>query len=175
MTEEAMSIDEILAILDRFEASGSEELRIERGSFKLIVSRHGDPEIRGGSVPGETGQPGPGDGAPSGPLTGTAEGLPSSRPQSETEPTNLDQGRQLHSVKAPMVGVFYRAPSPGAAPFVEPEAFVDETDIVCLIEVMKLMNSVRAGVSGRVVEVFVEDGALVEYGQELLAIDTTDG
>jgi acetyl-CoA carboxylase biotin carboxyl carrier protein len=74
-------------------------------------------------------------------------------------------------VKAPMVGTFYRAPAPGAPPFVEVGSAVAEDATVCIIEVMKLMNSIRAGCRGRVSAICVEDGALVEFGQTLMVIE----
>jgi acetyl-CoA carboxylase biotin carboxyl carrier protein len=69
-----------------------------------------------------------------------------------------------------MVGTFYRSPEPGAKPFVEPGAKVRRDTIVCIIEVMKLMNSVEAGVDGVVTHVFAENAAMVEPGQPLIAI-----
>ena len=75
-----------------------------------------------------------------------------------------------HLIKSPMVGTFYRAPEPGAKPFVEPGAKVKPDSIVCIIEVMKLMNSVEAGIQGTVTHVFAENAAMVEYGQPLVAI-----
>ncbi|MBI2152179.1 MAG: acetyl-CoA carboxylase biotin carboxyl carrier protein, partial [Candidatus Rokubacteria bacterium] len=80
-----------------------------------------------------------------------------------------------HEVKAPMVGIFYRAPAPGAPPFVEVASLVTENDTVCIIEVMKLMNSIRAGCRGRVVEICVENGAVVEFGQTLMVIEPPSG
>lgn len=76
----------------------------------------------------------------------------------------------LVEVVAPMVGTFYRAPSPGAAPFVEVGAEVDDATQVCIIEVMKLMNSVAAGTRGVVAEVCREDGSPVQYGDVLFRI-----
>jgi len=73
-------------------------------------------------------------------------------------------------VTAPLLGIFYRAPRPGAAPYVEVGSEVQEDTVVGIIEVMKLMNSVRAEVRGTVVEILVEDGATVEYGQVLLRV-----
>jgi len=69
------------------------------------------------------------------------------------------------------VGTFYRAPAPGAPPFVEVGAKVEPDDVVCIIEVMKLMNSIRAGRRGRVVEILAENAELVEYGQPLIVIE----
>ncbi|MEW6274640.1 MAG: acetyl-CoA carboxylase biotin carboxyl carrier protein [Bacillota bacterium] len=76
-------------------------------------------------------------------------------------------------VKSPMVGTFYRAPSPGAKPFVEVGQRVSKEDTVCIIDVMKIMNSIPAGTDGVVTHIFVEDGAPVEFGQPLMAIDPT--
>jgi acetyl-CoA carboxylase biotin carboxyl carrier protein len=69
-----------------------------------------------------------------------------------------------------MLGVFYRAPAPGEKPFVEVGQHVRADDTVCLIEVMKLFNSIRAGVDGEVVEILVENGGLVEFDQALIFI-----
>lgn len=77
----------------------------------------------------------------------------------------------LALVQAPMVGTFYRAPEPGAAPFVEPGTRVAPDTTVCIIEVMKLMNSIPAGCAGLVTHVLVGDAEPVEYGQALIAID----
>jgi acetyl-CoA carboxylase biotin carboxyl carrier protein len=73
-------------------------------------------------------------------------------------------------VRAPMVGTFYRAPEPGAAPFVEAGQHVTADTTVCIIEVMKLMNSIPAGCTGVVTHVLVKDAEPVEYGQPLIAI-----
>jgi len=73
-------------------------------------------------------------------------------------------------VKAPMVGTFYRAPAPGAAPFVEVGQKVEPDTIVCIIEVMKLMNSISAGVRGTVTEIRVGDSQPVEFGQVLIVM-----
>jgi acetyl-CoA carboxylase biotin carboxyl carrier protein len=76
----------------------------------------------------------------------------------------------LHTVSAPMLGTFYRASGPGAPPFVDVGARVEPDTVVCLIEVMKMMNAVPAGVSGTIVEVCVENAQLVEYGMQLFEI-----
>jgi biotin carboxyl carrier protein len=75
-------------------------------------------------------------------------------------------------VRAPMLGVFYRASQPGAPPFVQLGQTVGANDTIGLIEVMKLFNQVSAGVEGRVVEIVVEDGAFVEHGQVVLIVET---
>jgi len=74
-------------------------------------------------------------------------------------------------VRAPMVGTFYRAPAPGAAPFVEIGQAVQPDATVCIIEVMKLMNSIAAGARGVIREILVEDAQAVEYGQPLVVLE----
>jgi len=86
-------------------------------------------------------------------------------------PTAAASDPQLVELRAPLLGTFYRAPKPGAPPFVEPGANVEPDSIVGIIEVMKLMNTVRAGAHGVVHEIHARDGALVEYGELLLRID----
>ncbi len=77
----------------------------------------------------------------------------------------------LVSVEAPMVGTFYRAPSPSAEPYVSEGTVVKEGQILCIIEAMKLMNEIESKVGGRIVKIFVESGHAVEYGQPLFLID----
>jgi acetyl-CoA carboxylase biotin carboxyl carrier protein len=76
----------------------------------------------------------------------------------------------LQDLPSPLLGTFYRAPKPGAPPFVEVGSQVEADSIVGIIEVMKLMNTVRAGVRGAVAEILVADGALAEYGETLMRV-----
>jgi acetyl-CoA carboxylase biotin carboxyl carrier protein len=76
----------------------------------------------------------------------------------------------LAEVRAPLLGTFYRAPKPGADPFVAVGAQVDEHTVVGIIEVMKLMNSVAAGIRGEIVQILAGDGQLVEYGEVLMLL-----
>jgi acetyl-CoA carboxylase biotin carboxyl carrier protein len=76
----------------------------------------------------------------------------------------------LVAIEAPMLGTFYRAPAPGAPPFVDVGASVEPETVVCLIEVMKMMNSVPAGVAGTIVEVCAENAEPVEYGAPLFQV-----
>ncbi|HLR13478.1 MAG TPA: acetyl-CoA carboxylase biotin carboxyl carrier protein [Burkholderiaceae bacterium] len=76
-----------------------------------------------------------------------------------------------HVVKAPMVGTFYRAPNPGASPFVDVGQKVREGDPLCIIEAMKLLNEIEADKAGTVTEILVENGEPVEFGQPLFVIE----
>jgi acetyl-CoA carboxylase biotin carboxyl carrier protein len=89
-----------------------------------------------------------------------------------TDPNTLADPNTV-TVSAPLLGTFYRAPKPGAPPFVEIGSQVEEDTIVGIIEVMKLMNTVRAGVRGKVIQILGRDGALVEYGETLIRVSKT--
>jgi acetyl-CoA carboxylase biotin carboxyl carrier protein len=93
--------------------------------------------------------------------------LPQAIPRTEAK-TASEPG--LAEVTSPLLGIFYRAPRPGEPPFVDIGSRVDEDTVIGIVEVMKLMNSVRAGVKGKIVEILCENGALVEYGQVLLRV-----
>ena len=88
--------------------------------------------------------------------------------QNTTEEKN--DFNNMNEVKAPIVGVFYAAPAPGAAPFVKVGDTVEKGQVVCLIEAMKLMNDITAPVSGRIVDICAQDGVVVEYGQTIMKI-----
>jgi acetyl-CoA carboxylase biotin carboxyl carrier protein len=77
----------------------------------------------------------------------------------------------LVTLEAPMVGTFYRAPSPTADPFVNEGDVVKDSQVLCIIEAMKLMNEIEAKVGGRIAKILVENGQAVEYGQPLFLID----
>ncbi|MDB4868205.1 MAG: accB, partial [Cohnella sp.] len=76
----------------------------------------------------------------------------------------------LHRITSPMVGTFYHSPSPDAAPFVNVGDRVSDKSVVCILEAMKLMNPLEAEVKGQIVEILVENGQLVEFGQPLFLV-----
>ncbi len=96
-------------------------------------------------------------------------------PQPAQQGTSLDpetaEQQGLYVVRAPMVGTFYRRPSPDKPPFVEEGSIVKEGDVICLIEAMKIFNEIEAEKGGKVLKILVEDGSPVEYGQPLFIID----
>jgi acetyl-CoA carboxylase biotin carboxyl carrier protein len=89
--------------------------------------------------------------------------------QSPNPPSPMDS--KLVEVTSPMVGTFYRASAPGEAPFIEIGARIRKGDAVCIIEAMKLMNEIEAEVSGQVMEILVQNGEAVEYGQPLMRVN----
>jgi acetyl-CoA carboxylase biotin carboxyl carrier protein len=139
-----LSDEDVREILRLIDESELDELLIETDGFKLHVLR-GDA---GSQVAGGRAQ------AP--------DSMPVSGQRSTVNGATID---------SPMLGTFYRAEAPGAAPFVDVGARVEADTIVCLIEVMKMMNSIPAGVAGTIVEVCAENAALVEYGQPLFRVE----
>jgi acetyl-CoA carboxylase biotin carboxyl carrier protein len=94
---------------------------------------------------------------------------PAANPQ-QAQTASIDTGKTV-TIKSPMVGTFYAAPSPDAAPYVSVNQSVTVGQVVCIVEAMKLMNEIESEYAGRVVKVLVENGKPVEFGQELFVIE----
>ena len=105
------------------------------------------------------------------PAVPAAVAAPQRGPEQPVRRKAVSVSENAHAVTAPMVGTFYRAPAPGKPPFVEAGQSVEPDTIVCIIEVMKLMNSIEAGVRGVVREIHAADATAVEYGEILMAIE----
>lgn len=87
------------------------------------------------------------------------------------EASNVASAPKGKAITSPMVGTFYKSPSPGAKPFVEVGSTVSEGQVVCIIEAMKLMNEIEADHAGKVIEICVDDGQAVEFGQVLMYVE----
>jgi acetyl-CoA carboxylase biotin carboxyl carrier protein len=148
----ALSDEDVREILRLIDESKLDELRIETSEFKLHVLRGG----RAGP-PEEPAESAPEASAPGAAATAAAS----------TEPAASNGAR---TIEAPMLGTFYRAEAPGATPFVDIGTEVQAGTVVCLIEVMKMMNSIHAGVAGTIVEVCAENAELVQYGDPLFRV-----
>ena len=152
-----MDLRKLKKLIDLVEASGISELEITEGEEKVkIVKGGGAPAVVAALVP----PPAP-PAAPVAPPAPVVSALPAETPEAAPEG---------HPVKSPMVGTFYRTPSPDAKPFVEVGQAVKEGQIICIIEAMKLMNEIECDKSGTVKAILVENGQPVEYGQPLFII-----
>lgn len=141
-------IDDILKLID---ASDFQELKLEMGDLKLELRKAGVPR-----APAPPPVPAPAPAPPPAPAAPVAAKVVASGGGSE--------------VPAPLLGTFWRAPRPGADPFVQVGDTVTPDTIIGIIEVMKLMNSVTAGMAGTITEILAENGAMVEHGETLLRI-----
>jgi acetyl-CoA carboxylase biotin carboxyl carrier protein len=144
--------EDVREILRMIDESPLDELRIETEGFSLHV-------LRGGATASES--------APAPPARAAAAAAGGAREQTAVAAPS----HEGTLIEAPMLGTFYRAEAPGATPFVEVGTRVEPDTIVCLIEVMKMMNSVPARVSGTIVEICAENSVLVEYGQPLFVVE----
>jgi acetyl-CoA carboxylase biotin carboxyl carrier protein len=99
-----------------------------------------------------------------------AHASPAAPAPAPTAPTEAEADANLHIVKSPIVGTFYESPSPGSPPFVKIGDQVENGQILCIIEAMKLMNEIESDAAGEIVKRFVQNGQPVEYGQQLFAV-----
>ena len=156
-----MDLKQIKQIIDLMKRSELTEFAVEEEGFKLKICRgaNGVPVVT--SSAGLTAVP---EAAAASAAAAAATLASSSHNGGEKEDSSIIY------IKAPMVGTFYRAPSPESPPFVEVNAKVSENSVVCIIEAMKIMNEIQAEVKGTVVEILVENGQPVEYGQRMFKI-----
>lgn len=154
--------DQLRQLLSLLAESDIQELRLEGDDFRLEVRRN----LPGVAAPVTVlqapapAQPAPAASAPASPAPATS--LP--------PPAAAAARSDLQAITAPMVGTFYRSPAPGEPPFVEIGKRISAGQPVCILEAMKLMNELEAEVSGEVVEILVENGTPVEFGQVLMRI-----
>jgi len=179
-----MKMSEIRELVKLIDQSSVDELELEKEGFRLAI-RKTKPQAAGQPVaiaPVSPVQPvlhaaaavpaagGPVSAAESSASSGNAAAQAATDASGATEAGKATDPKGLHTIVSPMVGTFYRAPAPDADPFVKPGDRVTEKTVVCIIEAMKLMNEIEAEVKGEIVDVLVENGQLVEYGQPLFLV-----
>jgi len=149
-----MDIRKIKKLIELLEESDIAELEIHEGEESVRISRQGS------TAPAPVIATAPA-------AIATAPAPVAATPEAEEEPAAITG----HTVNAPMVGTFYRAPSPGAAPFVEEGQTVKVGDTLCIIEAMKLLNQIEADKAGVIKAILVENGEPVEYGEPMFIIE----
>jgi acetyl-CoA carboxylase biotin carboxyl carrier protein len=143
----SLTAADVAEIMRLVEQSGFDELNLEINGTRINL-RRGSPAPLAAAVP---------------PAAPAPQAAVLAAPQAAADP-------EVQDLPAPLLGTFYRAPKPGAPAFVQVGAQVTEDTIVGIIEVMKLMNTVRAEVRGTVTEIIAADGALVEFGATLMRV-----
>ena len=145
-----MDLRKLKKLIDLVQESGIAELEITEGEEKVKIVKGGVVTVAAQPV--------------------AMSAAPTAAPAAAGAALAPEPGQEGHVVKAPMVGTFYRSPSPDAKAFVEVGQAVKEGDTICIIEAMKLMNEIEADASGVVKAILVENGQPVEYGQPLFIL-----
>lgn len=165
-----MDIKSILELLRFVSKSDLTEVIVEEGEFRLTIRRGG---IGGGAAVSVAAVPTlpapvPLPAAPS-PAVAEAPAAPAPSPKAEPEPAPAPA--KTTYIRSPMVGTFYRRPSPEKAPFVQVGDLIQKGQVVCIIEAMKLFNEIQSEVAGKIVRILVEDAQAVEYDQPLFEVE----
>jgi len=150
--EKKLDLEIISEIIRIFKESDIAKLELSTKDFKIKLSKFGEFQ----AVPTIS--------------LNNLQPTQATQPTQEAPKVEVKEEKNIHIVKSPIVGTFYRAPAPGAKPFVEVGSKVKKGDVLCIIEAMKIMNEVKSDVNGVVEEILVENGQPVEYGQPLFKI-----
>ncbi len=163
---DSLSHDDVIEIIKIIDESKFDELHLETGDFKLIIARgkQGSALLRESTIKQK----------PTTKINTPEKTIDSGEQTSSStvqKKTDVETKEGLIPIPAPLLGTFYRAPNPGAPPFVEIGQVVSKEDPIGIIEVMKLFRTVQAGVNGRIAEICVEDGSMVEYKQTIFLVE----
>jgi len=152
-----MDLRKLKKLIDLVQESGIGEIEITEGEEKVRISRQGPA-----GAPVIMASPG---------MQPMSYAAPSAAPGTPAEAAVAPAEPKGHTLKSPMVGTFYRAPSPGAPSFVEVGQAVTKGQTLCIIEAMKLLNEIESDATGTIKAILVENGQPVEYGQPLFLIE----
>ncbi len=171
--EASINMDELRELIDLVRANGLAEFELEHHGFHVRLRREEAPRQRAEMEPETSGGAFSSDRTHGGEISAVALRPPTSaspaHPGASAE-SAASEDLDLHILTSPIVGTFYRSPSPTADVFVKIGSTVEAETVVCIIEAMKLMNEIQAETAGEVVKIYVENGQPVEYGQPLFGI-----
>lgn len=160
-----MNLKEIKELIQFLKEEEITEFELERGDVRVRIKRGGAENANPTTERIIAVQPTPIPPAVSLPMpTVSAEGTPAQGAQ----PARSEE--TLNMVRSPMVGTYYESPSPGSPPFVKPGDTIEEGQVLCIVEAMKIMNEIESDLAGEIVQCLVKNGQPIEYGQELFAI-----
>ena len=183
--DKPLSLDDIRALLEMLQKHEGTELKWERGEEKLLLRRGPDAEqwraqqtmpagpqqAASAAVSSQVVQPAAASG------TAAASAAQAEQPGRSLADTSakpaVSDARKILDVSSPMVGTFYRRPAVDADPYVEVGDFVKKGEVLCIVEAMKLMNEIESDYAGKMVEICLEDGQMVEYGEVLFRIEVS--
>jgi acetyl-CoA carboxylase biotin carboxyl carrier protein len=167
-----LTFEQIKELIELVAERRLQSLEIERAGFRLKVEGRPRPQAQVPSAPaaaeaGTAAAPAPGTAAVSGAAAASGAPAPAATPAEAAASAALEGA---HIVNSPIVGTFYRAPSPDTDPFVEVGSRVRKGQVLCIIEAMKLMNEIESDVDGVVLKIFPQNAQAVEFGEPLFAI-----
>jgi acetyl-CoA carboxylase biotin carboxyl carrier protein len=160
-----MDLSYIKKLIKLLSESDVDEIEIEEEGKKIRLLKH----VQNSAGPHPTGSVMPAPLHPS--MHVAVPPAPAPVAPEAPVPKAAEPQKKLHEIKSPIVGTFYRAPAPDAAPFVEVGSLIQPGTVLCIVEAMKLMNEIESDVSGKIVKVMVENGQAVEYGQMLFLVE----
>jgi acetyl-CoA carboxylase biotin carboxyl carrier protein len=165
-------VEEVLRIVDQFPVA---EIRFTHGDLHLYVKRVMADTVAGQVAEPATTTPAASTPAPGQTAASTVAALPTAptHPIKAKPPSAVGERRGWTAIESPLIGVFYAAPAPGAEPFVKEHQKVVQGADLCIIEVMKVMNTIKAPCAGVVMDIDAVNGAMVEQGQVLMWIQPT--
>ncbi len=153
-----MDLKYVKQLLELIEKSTVNEIEVEEKGQKIRITKSAPQTVI--STPYQMGMPSASVPAPT-----------PAAPQSASIPAPAADSKKYHEVKSPIVGTFYRSPSPDASAYVEVGSKVKQGSVLCIVEAMKLMNEIESDTAGTIVKINVENGKPVEYGQVLFLVE----
>jgi acetyl-CoA carboxylase biotin carboxyl carrier protein len=168
-----LNINQMKELIDLFEGSNLSEISVQQDDFQVTLKKDSSGELKAdtrkapaGGEPGGQGQA---------EKTAMEQGAEAEKAQPGSEAEVAEEKSKVeNTITSPIVGTFYRSPSPEEPPYVEVGDQVEKGDTVCIVEAMKVMNEVKAETGGEVTEICVEGGDSVEYGQKLFKLSPPD-
>jgi acetyl-CoA carboxylase biotin carboxyl carrier protein len=161
-----MDLDQLKQILDLVREHDLSELEVEHDGLKIRIRTNAAANVAAAPVMPTSAQV-------AAAVPAAAPGHPAASGPSDSDTDSTAEGVELAIVRSPIVGTFYRSPEPEAAAFVDVGAVVKKGQVLCIIEAMKLMNEIDSEYDGEIVNVYVETGQPVQYGERLFAIRTS--
>jgi acetyl-CoA carboxylase biotin carboxyl carrier protein len=166
--ESSLDLEELRELAELFTSHGLTDFEFENADIRVRLSRSLAPAPTTHPAPPPTSHAQ--QHATHAPATTAQPSTGSATPAAEEAAPAQESAEDLHIITSPIVGTFYRSPSPNAEPFVKAGSHVEPDTVVCIIEAMKLMNEIQAEAAGTVEKIYVENGQPVEYGQPLFGL-----
>lgn len=155
-----MDLNLIKKLVKIFNASDISELEVEKEGLRVKIGR----QIEQVNIPTNTNVSAP---------TNSQPNVEVPKTETEAKKVEVSSSENLHEIHSPIVGTFYRSPSPDSDPYVKVGDSITKGSVLCIVEAMKLMNEIESDVNGKIVKIIVDDGNPVEYNQPLFLIEAS--